>query len=62
MGTRFMRSASQPMGTAPRTKKAAEAVPMKTMAPSAHVEGVLDLGSEDVDGRALRARRARRWR
>ena len=29
-----MRSASHPMGTAPRTKKAAEAVPMKTMAPS----------------------------
>ena len=33
MGTRFIRSANQPMGTAPRTKKAAEAVPMKTMAP-----------------------------
>ena len=33
-GTRLIRSASHPMGTAPRTKKAAEAVPMKTMAPS----------------------------
>ena len=33
IGTLFIRSASQPMGTAPRTKKAAEAVPMKTIAP-----------------------------
>ena len=34
MGTRLIRSASHPIGTAPRTKKAADAVPMKTMAPS----------------------------
>ncbi len=34
IGTRLTRSASQPIGTAPRTKNAADAVPMKTIAPS----------------------------
>ncbi len=33
MGTRRTRSASQPIGTAPRTKNADDAVPMKTIAP-----------------------------
>ena len=34
IGTRFTRSASQPIGTAPSTKNAADAVPMNTIAPS----------------------------
>ena len=33
IGTRFTRSASQPIGTAPSTKNADDAVPMKTIAP-----------------------------
>ncbi len=33
-GTRFQRSAIHPIGTAPSTKKAADAVPMKTIVPS----------------------------
>jgi len=33
IGTRLTRSASQPIGTAPRTKNADDAVPMKTMVP-----------------------------
>ena len=33
MGTRRTRSASQPIGTAPSTKNADDAVPMKTIAP-----------------------------
>jgi hypothetical protein len=34
IGTRFTRSASHPIGTAPSTKNAAEAVLMKTIVPS----------------------------
>ena len=33
IGTRFTRSASQPIGTAPSTKNAADAVPMNTTVP-----------------------------
>ena len=33
IGTRFTRSASQPIGTAPSTKNADDAVPMKTIVP-----------------------------
>ena len=34
IGTRFTRSASHPIGTAPSTKNAADAVPMNTIVPS----------------------------
>ena len=53
IGTRFTRSASQPIGTAPSTKNAADAVPMKTIVPFADAEGLLDLGREHVDRGAL---------
>ena len=53
IGTRLYRSASQPIGTAPRTKKAEEAVPIKTMAPSLDMERVLDLGRQHEDRRFL---------
>ena len=53
IGTRFTRSASQPIGTAPSTKKADDAVAMNTIVPAADVERPADLGREHVDGRAL---------
>ena len=53
IGTRFTRSASHPIGTAPSTKNADDAVAMKTIVPAADPERPADLGREHVDGRAL---------
>ena len=48
IGTRLTRSASQPIGTAPSTKNADDAVPMNTTAPSADVERVAEFGAEHL--------------
>ena len=53
IGTRFTRSASQPIGTAPSTKNAADAVLMKTIVPSLIPNVCADLGREHVDRGAL---------
>ncbi len=53
IGTRFTRSASHPIGTAPSTKNADDAVAMKTIAPSL-IPNVLRIsGAEHADRRAL---------
>ena len=53
IGTRFTRSASHPIGTAPSTKNADDAVAMNTIVPAADPERLADLGREHVDRRAL---------
>ena len=53
IGTRFTRSASHPIGTAPSTKNADDAVAMNTIVPSLIAERLADLGREHVDRRAL---------
>ena len=49
IGTRFTRSASQPIGTAPSTKNRPDAVPMNTMVPLLMWNVVPELGLEHLD-------------
>ena len=53
MGARRKRSASQPIGRMPSTRKPPEIPATKTMTPELDVEGRLDVGRQDGEPRAL---------